>query len=110
VSAPRRGPARHELPEIDESALRAAALADRLLAVARAGGIARWERYLAPLPGTFRDGDMRDVRAAVRTSRAAFGPKDSIADALPGDLCAAFRDALDDLARRLARHDARPAD
>jgi hypothetical protein len=100
-----RGPSRHEIPRIDEAALRAARLADPLLAAARERGLARWERYLAPIPEALRDGDLRDLRAAARSSRAAFGPKDSIADALPADLWIPFRDAIDDLVRRIARFD-----
>ena len=98
-----RGPSRHEIPRIDEAALRAARLADPVLALARERGLARWERYLAPLPDALRDGDLRDMRAAARASRAAFGPKDSIADALPADLWVPFRDAIDELIRRIAR-------
>ncbi len=101
-----RGPARHDIPVIDEAALAAARAADRLLEVARARGILRWELYLAPIPDALRDGDLRELRAAARTGRAAFGPKDSVLDALPADLAVAFRDALDVLLRRIARRDA----
>jgi hypothetical protein len=100
-----RGPSRHEIPRIDEAALRAARLADPLLATARERGFARWERYLAPIPDALRDGDLHALRAAARSSRAAFGPKDSIADALPADLWIPFRDAIDVLIRRIARFD-----
>jgi len=103
---PARGPARHDIPAIDEAALAAARAADLLLAAAGERGIARWERYLAPLPDALRDGDLRELRAAARSGRAAFGPKDSVLDALPADLAIAFRDALDVLLRRIARRDA----
>jgi len=101
-----RGPARHELPAIDEAALAAARAADVLLDAARARGVTRWERYLTPLPEALRDGDLRDLRAAARTGRSAFGPKDSVLDALPTAPAIAFRDALDVLLRRIARHEA----
>jgi hypothetical protein len=42
----------------------------------------------------------------ARRARAAYGPKDSVADVVPADLAMAFRDAIDDLARILARHEA----
>ena len=101
-----RGPARHDLPAIDDAALAAAWAADRLLVAARERGIARWERYLAPIPDALRDGDLRELRAAARTGRAAFGPRDSLLDALPTDRVLAFHDALDVLLRRIAVHDA----
>jgi hypothetical protein len=103
---PARGPARHELPAIDDAALVAARLADPILAYCRERGLARWERVLAPIPGLLRDGTVADVRSAARTARSVFGTKDSIADAVPVDLCLPFRGALDDLLRRLARLDA----
>jgi hypothetical protein len=101
-----RGPARHDIPSIDEAALAAARAADVLLEEAGTRGIARWERYLAPLPEMLRDGDLRDLRAAARTGRSAFGPKDSVLDALPTAPCIAFRDALDVLLKRIARYEA----
>jgi hypothetical protein len=42
----------------------------------------------------------------ARRARAAYGPKDSVAEVLPGDLVIAFRDAIDDLTRVLLRHEA----
>ena len=104
-----RGPARHDIPAIDEAALAAARAADALLDAARSRGTARWERYLAPIPEALRDGDLRDLRAAARTGRSAFGPKDSVLDALPFTACIAFRDSLDLLLRRIARYEAEVA-
>jgi hypothetical protein len=101
-----RGPARHDIPAIDEAALAAARAADVLLDAASSRGIARWERYLAPIPDALRDGDLRDLRAAARTGRSAFGPKDSVLDALPAAQAIAFRDALDVLLKRIARYEA----
>lgn len=101
-----RGPARHDIPAIDEAALAAARAADVLLESARTRGIARWERYLAPIPEALRDGDLRDLRAAARSGRSAFGPKDSVLDALPFAPCIAFRDVLDVLLKRIARYEA----
>lgn len=104
-----RAPSRHELPAIDEAALHAARLADPVLAYCRARGEARWERVLAPIPDALRDGTLPDVRTAARAARATFGTKDSLADVAPAELWVPFRDALDDLIRRLARLDAERA-
>ncbi len=101
-----RPPGRHELPEIDEAGLAAARAADRLLAAARSIGDARWEAYLAPLPDRLREAPPAELRAAARRGRAAYGPKDSIAEVLPWDDAIAFRDALDALLRLLARQEA----
>jgi hypothetical protein len=107
--APRRdpGPARHEVPTIDEAGLAAARHADRLLAAARELGLVRWETYLAALPEQLRDGDLRDLRSAAMRGRAAYGPKDSIRDALAADLTEPFLDSIDRLLKVLARRDAR---
>jgi len=98
--------ARHEIPDVDAAALEAARAADRLLAAAREHGTERWVRYLAPLPDRLRDDPLRDLRAAARIGRAAFGPKDSIRDALPADLTEPFLDRIDRLLKAIARHDA----
>jgi hypothetical protein len=99
------GPPRHEIPAIDDAALLAARQADLLLAAARSSGIARWESYLTPLPDRFRDGDIRDIRSAAMRARAAYGPKDSVRDALPAALTEPFLDAVDRLLKAIARHD-----
>ena len=101
------GPARHEVPLVDEAALVAARAADRVLAAARALGFERWERYVEPLPDRLRDGDLRDLRSAAMRSRAAYGPKDSIRDSLPADVTEPFLVAIDRLLRVLARRDTR---
>jgi hypothetical protein len=100
-----RGPARHELPAIDAAALAAARRADRLLAGARERGSARWVSFLEPIPDRLRDEEPVALRSTARRARAAYGAKDSIADALPADLTEPFRDALDALLREIARHD-----
>jgi hypothetical protein len=100
------GPARHEVPAIDEAALVAARHADRLLAAAEDAGITRWATYMQPLPDRLRDGDLRDVRLAAMRARAAYGPKDSIRDALPADLTEPFLESVDRLLKLLARRDA----
>ena len=101
------GPARHEMPQIDEAALVAARHADRLLAAAEERGITRWEAYLRPLPDRFRDGDLRDVRLAAMRARAAYGPKDSVRDALPAELTEPFLESVDRLLKALARRELR---
>ncbi len=105
--APRRpvGPARHERPAIDEAALVAARAADRLLDAARGVGIARWVAYLEPLPDLLRDGELGELRRVALRSRSAYGPKDSIRDALPRAVTEPFLDAIDKLLKELARRD-----
>lgn len=101
------GPWRHEVPAIDEAALVAARHADRLLAAAEERGITRWAAYLQPMPDRLRDGDLRDVRLAAMRARAAYGPKDSIRDALPAELTEPFLEAIDRLLKALARRELR---
>jgi hypothetical protein len=102
----RRGPARHERPTIDDAALLAAWHADRLVAAARDRGISRWAEFLAPLPDRLRDDELASLRSTALRARAAYGPKDSVRDALPGELTEPFLDAIDRLLRELARRDA----
>ena len=104
--AAQRQLARHEVPEIDAAAFEAAHAADRLLAAARDRGDERWSRFLAPLPDRLRDDPLRDLRAAARLGRAAFGPKDSVRDALPADMTEPFLEAIDRLLKAIARHEA----
>jgi hypothetical protein len=99
------GPARHELPAVDEAALLAARHADRLLAAARERGNERWTAFLAPLPDRLRDDEPRELRQVAVRARAAYGPKDSVRDALPPELTEPFLDAIDRLLKVLARRD-----
>jgi hypothetical protein len=101
------GPARHELPAIDEAALVTARNVDAMLAAARSGGHDRWAVFLAPLPDRLRDGDLRELRSAALRVRAAYGPKDSVRDALPESLTEPAIHAADRLLKALARHDTR---
>ena len=111
MPAPPRRPGRHELPALDDAALVAARHADRLVDAARAAeaagapGAARWAAFLEPLPERLRDAPPAELRSVARRARAAYGPKDSIAEVLPADLACAFRDAIDDLVRVLMRHE-----
>ncbi|MEO8272517.1 MAG: hypothetical protein ABI620_00455 [Chloroflexota bacterium] len=93
------------MPEIDVPALEAARAADRVLAAAQAMGNERWTRYLAPMPDHFRDDPISDLRRIARLGRSAFGPKDSIRDALPEDATEPFLVAIDRLLKALARHE-----
>ena len=102
----RRDPPRHELSEIDAAALEAARAVDVALAAAIDMAAERWARYLAPLPGRLRDDGLRDLRAATRYARAAYGPKDSIRDALPEYATEPLLKAIDRLLRAIARFDA----
>lgn len=106
----RRGPARHERPAIDDAALAAARHADRLLAAATELGVSRWETFLRPIPDRLRDDDVPALRATALRARAAYGPADSVRDALPWDLTEPFLDAIDRLLRELARNAAHPPD
>jgi hypothetical protein len=101
----RRGPARHEAPAVDAAALHAALLADRLLVAARERESARWTSFLEPIPDRLRDDEIRALRATAMRARAAYGPKDSIRDALPEELTEPFRDAVDRLLKELSRHE-----
>lgn len=97
---------RHQIPEIDAAALVAAVAAERAFRYADEVGIDRWARFLEPLPDLFRDGSLRDMRAGARRARAAYGPKDSIRDALPGDSTEPLLDSIDRLLKAIARYDA----
>lgn len=100
------GPARHEIPAIDDLALVAARHADRLVAAARDRDAGRWTAFLEPLPDRLRDEDLRGLRAAATRARAAYGPKDSVRDVLPAELTEPFLESIDRLLRELnrARH------
>ena len=98
-------PARHELPLIDERALAAARAGDHLLDVARERGADRWIRELGAIPDQLRDGDLAEVRRVAARARSAYGPKDSVRDALPPEATEPFLVAIDRLIREIARHD-----
>jgi hypothetical protein len=102
----RRDPPRHELSAIDAAALEAARAVDRALAEARVQGVERWVRYLEPLPDRLRDDSLRDLRMTARRARAAYGPKDSIRDALGADVTEPLLRSIDRLLKAIARHDA----
>ena len=98
-------PARHELPEIDETALAVARALDVAVAAAKAMENERWVGYLTPLPDRFRDDSLRELRASARRARAAYGPKDSIRDALPEAATEPLLLAVDRLLKAIARFD-----
>jgi hypothetical protein len=98
-----RGPARHEMPAIDDLGLAAARDADRLLAAARERGASRWVAFLEPIPDRLRDDGLAALRATATRARAAYGPKDSVRDVLPAEVTEPFLEALDRLLRELAR-------
>ena len=101
----RRGPARHERPAIDDAALAAARAGDRMVAAARDAGEERWVRYLEPLPDRLRDEEIVDLRKTAMRARSAYGPKDSVRDALPYEVTEPFLDAIDRLLKELARRE-----
>lgn len=98
-----RGPARHERPLIDDLGLEAARHGDRLLAAAQDLGVVRWATYLDPLPDHLRDDEPAALWRTAMRARAAYGPKDSVRDALPASLTEPFLEAIDRLLRELNR-------
>lgn len=98
---------RHELPDLDEAALRVARLAEIAAGLARDLGRARWVAYLEPLPERLRDEPVAGVRSVARRLRSAYGPKDSIRDDLPAEVTEPLLDAIDRLVRVLNRLEAR---
>jgi hypothetical protein len=101
-----RGPARHELPAVDEAGLVAARHVDRLIAAARDLGADRWVAYFEPMADRLRDDEPRGLRQVAMRARAAFGPKDSIRDILPGEVTEPFLESIDRLLKQLNRRDA----
>ena len=106
ASAPDPGPTRHEVPAIDAAALNAAVAAEVAYHAADSVGLDRWARFLAPLPDRLRDGPVRELRGVARQARAAFGPNDSIRDALPDEVTRPLLDSVDRLLKAIARYDA----
>ena len=68
-------------------------------------GNERWTRYLAPLPDRLRDDPITSLHAIARRARSAYGPKDSIRDALPEDATEPLLKAIDRLLKALQRHE-----
>jgi hypothetical protein len=101
----RRGPARHELPAVDEAGLLAGRQADRMVAAAEAAGSSRWLRYFEAMPDRLRDDEPRSLRQVALRARAAYGPKDSVRDALPADVTEPFLESIDRLLKQLNRRD-----
>jgi hypothetical protein len=101
----RRGPARHELPAVDEAGLIAGRHADRLVAAAEAAGTTRWLRYFEGMPDRLRDDEPRSLRQVALRARAAYGPKDSVRDALPPEVTEPFLEAIDRLIKQLNKRD-----
>ena len=97
-----QGPARHERPAIDEAALVAARDADRVLDSLRDRGVDRWATFLETVPDRLRDAPIADLRGVAMRVRSAFGPKDSIRDAVPHDLAEPFLVHVDRLLKLLA--------
>ena len=98
-----RRPARHERPAIDEAGLTAARHADRLLAAARDVGAKRWSTFFETMPDRLRDDEPAALRTTAVRCRAAYGPKDSVRDALPAAVTEPVLDAIDRLLREIDR-------
>jgi hypothetical protein len=101
-----RGTLRHDMPAVDEAALTAARLADRVIAAARAAHSERWLAYFEPLADRLRDDEPRGLRQVALRIRAAYGPKDSVRDVLPTDATDPLLDAIDRLLKQLNRREA----
>ena len=99
----KEAPARHERPVIDDAALKAAIGADRILSAAREREQDRWVKFFEPVPDLLRDGAIKDLRPVAMKARSAYGPKDSIRDAIPAELTEPFLADLDRLLKALAR-------
>jgi hypothetical protein len=110
-------PSRHELPDIDAPALEAARAVDRLLAEAvrtadagpggdaRASAADRWAGYFQRIPDQLRDAPLPELRATARRARSAFGPKDSVRDALDPSVTEPVVQSIDRLLRAIARYE-----
>jgi len=72
---------------------------------ARQVGHGRWTAYLEPLPDQLRDGEISELRKVGLRARAAYGPKDSVRDALPASVTEPFLDAIDKMLKELARRE-----
>jgi hypothetical protein len=88
---------------IDEAALAAARTADKMLVSARGRGSDRWAGFLADIPDRLRDAPLAELRAVAMRARSAYGPRDSIRDAIPAELTEPFMTDLDRLLKALAR-------
>ena len=124
----RASPARHELPDIDATALTTARSVDRLLASAAeiiaargrpdedglrsldaarvASAAERWAGYFERVPEQLRDDPVASLRAVARRARAAYGPKDSIRDVFSPEVTEPLLDAIDRLLKAIARYEA----
>lgn len=81
----------------------AARHADRLLVEARQRGLERWVAFFESLPDRLRDDEPIALRRIALRSRAAYGAKDSVRDALPSELTEPFLESIDRLLRELNR-------
>jgi len=102
-----RSQARHELGAIDDLALIAARHADRLVVAAQERRDDRWIDFLGAVPDHLRDDDLAGLRSTAMRARAAYGPKDSVRDALPPEVTEPFLEAIDRLMREINRQMAR---
>ncbi len=59
------------------------------------------------MPDRLRDEGLPGLRSTAMRARAAYGPKDSVRDALPPDVTEPFLEAIDRLMREINRHQAR---
>jgi hypothetical protein len=100
-----RGSLRHDMPAVDEAGLAAARCVDRVIAAARELGADRWLAYFEPMADRLRDDEPRGLRQVALRARAAYGPKDSVRDALPDEVTEPFLEAIDRLLKQLNRRE-----
>ena len=79
--------------------------ADRMVAAAESAGATRWLRYFDEMPDRLRDDEPRSLRQIALRARAAYGPKDSVRDALPPDVTEPFLESIDRLLKQLNKRD-----
>jgi len=100
-----RGSVRPDMPAVDEAGLAAARCVDRVIVAAREMGADRWLAYFEPMADRLRDDEPRGLRQVALRARAAYGPKDSVRDALPGEVTEPFLEAIDRLLKQLNRRE-----
>jgi hypothetical protein len=94
-------------PEFDAAALDVARRVRAALSALHVAGDTRWTAWFSALVPSLEDGGTREVAAAARRVRAAFGTADGVLDAWRDEDALRLRDATDDLLRILRSRAAR---
>ena len=77
-----------------------------MVLAAGAARASRWLRYFEDMPDRLRDDEPRFLRQVALRARAAYGPKDSVRDALPPEVTEPFLESIDRLLKQLNKRDA----